>query len=324
MVASPNRKMRRVLQFSMASTLTYVLATFYFGVRARSSRSSPEAGHNVPASISLPSCFPSAAVCSKPSRHRRENLWLPARRRPRRLRQRPHPHRARRLDRPFRHPSPVHPGRRPATRASLMVVAAFAGVLMNGVIAALLWKSSGDVNIRSVFLHMLGDTLSTAAVIAGQFCHRDYRRNVARSCPLSPHRRHDRLEFHHHRARDPQHPPRRNAPHPPARRHPHRSRRRPWRPRHPRPALLVPRLLIPRARQSHHHPGDALSECSSILDAINCTLRDRFRITTPPSQFEIRGCPGPTSGCSAPPPSKPPTPMTTTTATPTPTSSGAT
>jgi cobalt-zinc-cadmium efflux system protein len=31
----------------------------------------------------------------------------------------------------------------------------------------LLWKFSGDVNIRSVFLHMLGDTLSTAAVIAG-------------------------------------------------------------------------------------------------------------------------------------------------------------
>lgn len=38
---------------------------------------------------------------------------------------------------------------------------------MNGAIAALLWRFSGDVNIRSVFLHMLGDTLSTAAVIAG-------------------------------------------------------------------------------------------------------------------------------------------------------------
>jgi cobalt-zinc-cadmium efflux system protein len=40
---------------------------------------------------------------------------------------------------------------------------------MNGGIAALLWKFSGDVNIRSVFVHMLGDTLSTAAVIAGGF-----------------------------------------------------------------------------------------------------------------------------------------------------------
>ena len=47
-----------------------------------------------------------------------------------------------------------------------MYVAA-AGVLMNGTVATLLWRFSGDVNIRSVFLHMLGDTLSTAAVIAG-------------------------------------------------------------------------------------------------------------------------------------------------------------
>jgi len=48
-----------------------------------------------------------------------------------------------------------------------MMMVAAAGVLMNGAIAGLLWKFSGDVNIRSVFLHMLGDTLSTAAVIAG-------------------------------------------------------------------------------------------------------------------------------------------------------------
>jgi cobalt-zinc-cadmium efflux system protein len=48
-----------------------------------------------------------------------------------------------------------------------MMEVAAAGVLMNGTVAALLWRFSGDVNIRSVFLHMLGDTLSTAAVIAG-------------------------------------------------------------------------------------------------------------------------------------------------------------
>jgi cobalt-zinc-cadmium efflux system protein len=47
-----------------------------------------------------------------------------------------------------------------------MVVAA-AGVLMNGIIAALLWGVARDVNMRSAFLHMAGDTLSTAAVIAG-------------------------------------------------------------------------------------------------------------------------------------------------------------
>jgi len=44
---------------------------------------------------------------------------------------------------------------------------AAAGVLMNGVIAALLWGVARDVNLRSAFLHMAGDTLSTAAVIAG-------------------------------------------------------------------------------------------------------------------------------------------------------------
>jgi cobalt-zinc-cadmium efflux system protein len=44
---------------------------------------------------------------------------------------------------------------------------AAAGVLMNGVIAALLWGVARDVNLRSAFVHMAGDTLSTAAVIAG-------------------------------------------------------------------------------------------------------------------------------------------------------------
>ncbi|MDQ2925866.1 MAG: cation diffusion facilitator family transporter, partial [Acidobacteriota bacterium] len=54
-----------------------------------------------------------------------------------------------------------------AVEPHLMMGVAAAGVVMNGLIAALLWKFSGDVNIRSVFLHMLGDTLSTAAVILG-------------------------------------------------------------------------------------------------------------------------------------------------------------
>ena len=51
--------------------------------------------------------------------------------------------------------------------ATLMIWVAAAGVVMNGAISLLLWRSSRDVNIRSAFLHMLGDTLSTAAVIAG-------------------------------------------------------------------------------------------------------------------------------------------------------------
>jgi len=56
-------------------------------------------------------------------------------------------------------PAPVQAG-------VLMVVAAI-GMAVNGVIAVLLYRSSRDVNIRSAFIHMLGDTLSTAAVLIG-------------------------------------------------------------------------------------------------------------------------------------------------------------
>jgi cobalt-zinc-cadmium efflux system protein len=59
----------------------------------------------------------------------------------------------------LQHPEHVHAG--------LMMWVAGAGVLMNGVIAGLLFRSGGDVNIRSALLHEVGDTLSTAAVIAG-------------------------------------------------------------------------------------------------------------------------------------------------------------
>ena len=56
---------------------------------------------------------------------------------------------------------PVH------VQPRVMMLVAAAGVVMNGVIAALLWSVSHDVNMRSAFIHMLGDTLSTAAVIVG-------------------------------------------------------------------------------------------------------------------------------------------------------------
>jgi cobalt-zinc-cadmium efflux system protein len=54
-----------------------------------------------------------------------------------------------------------------AVQPRLMMIVAAAGVVMNGIIAALLWGVARDVNLRSAFLHMAGDTLSTAAVIAG-------------------------------------------------------------------------------------------------------------------------------------------------------------
>src|SRR5438552_18540075 len=48
-----------------------------------------------------------------------------------------------------------------------MIGVAAAGVIMNGVIALLLYRSGRDVNIGSAFLHEICDTLSTAAVIVG-------------------------------------------------------------------------------------------------------------------------------------------------------------
>src|SRR6266576_4181898 len=60
-------------------------------------------------------------------------------------------------------------------RAPVMIAVAAAGVVMNGVIALLLWRSprdvsvNVDVNVRSALLHEVGDTLSTAAVLVGGF-----------------------------------------------------------------------------------------------------------------------------------------------------------
>jgi cobalt-zinc-cadmium efflux system protein len=51
--------------------------------------------------------------------------------------------------------------------AGIMMWVAGAGVIMNGVIALLLYQSSRDVNIRSAFLHQFGDAISTAVVIIG-------------------------------------------------------------------------------------------------------------------------------------------------------------
>jgi len=51
--------------------------------------------------------------------------------------------------------------------AQLMIWVAAAGVAMNGAIALLLMRGRQDINIRSALLHEIGDTLSTAAVIAG-------------------------------------------------------------------------------------------------------------------------------------------------------------
>jgi cobalt-zinc-cadmium efflux system protein len=51
--------------------------------------------------------------------------------------------------------------------AGIMIWVAATGVIMNGAIALLLMRGHRDINLRSALLHEIGDTLSTAAVIAG-------------------------------------------------------------------------------------------------------------------------------------------------------------
>ncbi|HEY0263426.1 MAG TPA: cation diffusion facilitator family transporter [Granulicella sp.] len=163
MVATPDRRMQRVLQFSMAATLVYVLATLFWGVRAHSLALISEAGHNASDLLAIVLSFVAVHFQSRPATEEKTfgyqragvlaafvnaltlvgiSGWIA-------------------LAALHRMSTPEH------VEPHVMMIVAGAGVLMNGLIAALLWRFSGDVNIRSVFLHMLGDTLSTAAVIAG-------------------------------------------------------------------------------------------------------------------------------------------------------------
>ena len=82
-----------------------------------------------------------------------------------------------------------------------MIVAA-AGVVMNGVIAAFLFSGSRDLNIRSTFIHMLGDTVSTAAVIVGGLLIVFTALQLDRPGALPADRRDDPVELMVHRPRD--------------------------------------------------------------------------------------------------------------------------
>ena len=163
MVDTSNRRMQRVLQFSMALTFAYVAATFYFGLRAHSLALISEAGHNVSDLAAILLSFVAVYFQGRPATEEKTfgyqragvlaafvnaitlvvlSAWIAV--------------------------AAIHRLSAPvAVQPRIMMIVAAAGVVMNGTVATLLSRFSGDVNIRSVFLHMLGDTLSTAAVIAG-------------------------------------------------------------------------------------------------------------------------------------------------------------
>jgi len=296
MVASSSGRMQRVLIFSLAATLCYVLATLYFGIRAHSLALISEAGHNASDMLAIALSFVAVYFQRRPATDEKTfgyqragvlaafvnaltlivlSAWI-----------------AFSAIERFYAPVAVHP--------KMMISVAAAGVLMNGVIAALLWKSSGDVNIRSVFLHMLGDTLSTAAVIAGGaailYLHKVWI-DPALSLIIAVMIMWSSYSI----VRETLNILLEGTP-----RNVELARVR-------TAIAQVPGVLdvhdlhvwslgsSSHALASHVLIGEMpMSECSSILDAINCSLRDGFHITHTTIQFEIRGCET-THGCAAPP-----------------------
>jgi cobalt-zinc-cadmium efflux system protein len=152
-----------VLRFSLVATAAYVAVTFIAGLRAHSLALLSEAGHNVSDFLALLLSFAAVYFQSRPADSSKTfgyqragvlaafvnaasliviSIWIA-------------------IEAIHRLSAPV------AVQPKVMMIVAAAGVLMNGVIAALLWGVARDVNLRSSFLHMAGDTLSTAAVIVG-------------------------------------------------------------------------------------------------------------------------------------------------------------
>src|SRR5437764_816905 len=153
----------RVLKISLGVTLAYILLLVVAGIKAHSLALLSEAGHNLSDFLALLLSLVAVYFQSRPANpsktygYQRAGvlaalvnasslvvvsffIFYEAFRR-------------------LQHPEQVH--------ASVMMWVAGAGVVMNGAIALVLYRAGGDVNIRSALLHEVGDTLSTAAVIAG-------------------------------------------------------------------------------------------------------------------------------------------------------------
>lgn len=151
------------MRYSLVATFVYVLVTLVAGLRAHSLALLSEAGHNFTDLLAL--LLSSVAVFVQG--------------RPRSLTKTYGYHRAGVIAAfinaltlvaiafyiiyeavlRLTHPVEVHAG--------IMIWVAAAGVVMNGAISFFLFREAHDLNIRSAFIHQLGDTVSTAAVIVG-------------------------------------------------------------------------------------------------------------------------------------------------------------
>src|SRR5882724_8214834 len=163
--ASPGGSERtsRVLRFSLVVTAAYIVLLVFAGIRAHSLALLSEAGHNLSDFFALLLSLTAVYLHSRPPSTTKTFGY----------------HRAGVLAAVVNAVSLVavsffifyeafHRLQNPENvRAGVMIGVAAAGVVMNGVIALLLYRAGRDVNIRSAFLHEIGDTLSTAAVIAG-------------------------------------------------------------------------------------------------------------------------------------------------------------
>jgi cobalt-zinc-cadmium efflux system protein len=153
----------RALRYSLGATFVYVVVTLIAGIRAHSLALLSESGHNVTDLLALALSWVAVFVQARPRSATKTYGY----------------HRAgvvaafinaltlvaiafyifyeavMRLT----HPVEVQP--------KVMIWVAFAGVVMNGTISWFLFRAAHDVNIRSAFIHQMGDTLSTAAVIVG-------------------------------------------------------------------------------------------------------------------------------------------------------------
>ena len=153
----------RVLRISLAVTLVYIVLLVIAGFRAHSLALLSEAGHNLTDFLALLMSWGAVYLQGRPpSAHKTYGynragvlaafvngltlvlisfyIWYEA---------------FRRLQAPVK------------VDAHLMIWVAAAGVAMNGGITLLLMRGHRDINVRSALLHEIGDTLSTAAVIAG-------------------------------------------------------------------------------------------------------------------------------------------------------------
>src|SRR5208282_936322 len=139
----------RVLRVSLLVTLAYIVLLVVAGIRAHSLALLSEAGHNLSDFVALLLSLVAVYLQGRPPSATKTYGW----------------HRAGVLAalvnagslvvvsfgifyeafRRLQHPEPVHAG--------VMIGVAAAGVVMNGVIALLLYSSKRDVNIRSALLH---------------------------------------------------------------------------------------------------------------------------------------------------------------------------